>query len=494
MAKIRTRLALGFSVALGSLVFVFGLGIYLSQRADSVDQLDARAQTEADRVAAILTEAWESAGEIVIPDPVERGPTLSSGVASQLRALPDFVVIVARNGVVHISDAVRELPFAQVERLSTTALSAPAGETNGYIDLAGAVGRLRYYFKPIREAGPNLRGVLVATSARSVGVGPARLLTTMALMAPLIFGASILLGHYLVGRTFRPVMNIVDEVEAITDGRSLHRRLAEPLPFDSDEVSRLTSTLNAMFARLEINFANLRRFTSDASHELKTPLTILRAGVEQAITHPAANPEVLQILEETLIEVNRMTDLVESLLVLASVDEGRAPLLLEEDDLREFMTEIAETASLLGEQERVAVEVTVPEESFTFMVDRSRFRQLAMNLLSNAVKYTPAGGRVYVECEVDGQRLVFRVRDTGIGIAPGDLPHIFDRFWRVDPARSSTGRRPGTGLGLAICKWIAEAHGGSITARSRPGRGSTFTVTVPLESSNEAKAKSTTVP
>jgi signal transduction histidine kinase len=200
------------------------------------------------------------------------------------------------------------------------------------------------------------------------------------------------------------------------------------------------------------------------------------------ITHPKAPPEVLEVLEETLVEINRMTELVDSLLILARSDEGRAPLHLEKVDLKELVGEIAETASMLGEQSMLNVTVSGPQRPVHVAMDRHRVRQLLMNLLTNAIKYTPRGGRVAVECQLTNGRVMFRVADSGVGIAAGDLPHIFDRFWRADAARSRTGERPGApgaGLGLAICKWIAEAHGGSIEAQSRAGRGTTITVTIP---------------
>jgi signal transduction histidine kinase len=300
----------------------------------------------------------------------------------------------------------------------------------------------------------------------------------MLLAAMVVIGFSILIVYLLVDRTLEPVDAIVEEVEAITDGRSLHRRLMEPQ--SRDELARLTDTLNAMLARLERSFASLRRFTADASHELKTPLTILRSGIERAITHPKAPHEVMEVLEETLVEVNRMAELVDALLTLARADEGRAPLHLEPVELKDVLSEVSETAGILGEQAHVAVSVAVPERSITIAVDPSRIRQLLMNLLTNAIKYTPEGGEVAIDWEqVDGN-LVLSVRDTGVGIAPGDLPHIFDRFWRADQARRRSGGRPGVGLGLAISKWIAEAHGGTIAVQSRPGRGTTFTVTLPL--------------
>jgi signal transduction histidine kinase len=214
---------------------------------------------------------------------------------------------------------------------------------------------------------------------------------------------------------------------------------------------------------------------------LKTPLTVLRAGVERAITHPSASPELMEVLEETLIEVNLMTEIVDSLLTLARVDEGRAPLHLEPTDIRDLLGEISETANLLGEQAHVNVTVEDPAHPLVLPLDRARVRQLLLNLLTNAIKFTPRGGDVSITCAEAPEAVVVVVADTGIGIASGDLPHVFDRFWRAEATRSRV-QRQGSGLGLAICRWIAEAHGGSIEVKSRRGDGTTFTVTLPRES------------
>jgi signal transduction histidine kinase len=322
-----------------------------------------------------------------------------------------------------------------------------------------------------------IRGLLVATPTAQAAFGPADLLRSMLVIAPLILLGAGLLGYWLAGTSLRPVQTIMDEVAAISDGTSLHRRLAVPL--SGDEMARLALTVNGMLARLEQSFGSLHRFTADASHELKTPLMVLRAGVERALVHPGTPAEILQSLDETLAQINQMTEMVESLLTLARADEGRAPLALEECDLRELVADVAETAGMLGEGVGVAEVHTLPDTPVRLAVDRGRIRQMLLNMVTNAIKYTPQGGTVTLKLTEDEDAVILSVRDTGIGIAPGDLPHIFERFWRADPARSRTGDRPGVGLGLAITKWIAEAHGGSITVQSRPGRGSVFTVRLP---------------
>jgi len=170
---------------------------------------------------------------------------------------------------------------------------------------------------------------------------------------------------------------------------------------------------------------------------------------------------------------------VDSLLTLARADEGRLPLAVEECDIRELVSEAAETANILAEEAKLTVTTSIPVAPVLLRIDRNRIRQLLLNLVTNAVKYTPSGGAVSLGLSDQGDTVTVTVGDTGIGIAAGDLEHIFDRFWRADPARSREGESPGTGLGLAITKWVAEAHGGSIVVQSRPGRGTLFTVALP---------------
>ncbi len=487
MSTIRGRLAWSYALALGATMFVFAVTIYLVQRSESLSELDDRTRLEADVVAALLQVSQREPGGIVVTNRATRKPELDFRVANLLAVIPDYVIVLGPSREpLFLSTDLKALPFASADRLLEVARGGDAAVGFGRVSLDPPAGEIRYYVRSIVEAGPQVRWVLSGASTAALVLGPQRLVSVMLVTAPFILVASILVGYLLVGRTLRPVENIVDELEAISDGRSLHRRLQ--VLRSGDELSRLTATLNAMLARLERNFGSLRRFTADASHELKTPLTVLRSGIERAITNPRAPAEVLEVLEETLIEVKRMADLVDSLLTLARADEGRAPLHLETVDLRDMLPEIAETAGMLGEQAGVAVSVAQPAAPLILAADASRIHQLVMNLLTNAIKYTPRGGSVWIESGARDGGVTLTVRDTGIGIAPSDLPHIFDRFWRADEARSRTGARPGAGLGLAICKWIAEAHGGAIDVQSRVGRGTTFTVTLPAGADAPAPA------
>lgn len=479
MQSIRSRLALWYGVAMAATLGIVAVVVFVVQRSDSVAELDKRVRLKADLIAAILAEAYRVRGDVVVADSATGNRTLAPDVAELLQGIPGFVVVLLHGGnVLFLSAEARALTVPAFSQVFDVVRARDPTGGFGVLKQSPTSGEVRYFARAVREAGPDVAGVVAGLPASAVGRGPQRLLSVMLLIAPFIIAVATVVGYVLVGHTLKPVELIVDEVEAITDGRSLHRRLAES--GSQDELGRLSSTLNRMLARLERSFMSLRRFTADASHELKTPLTVLRSGIERAITHPKAPPEVMEVLEEPLVEANRMRELVDSLLTLARVDEGRAPLHLVEVDLREVLSEIAETAGILGEQARVEVAVDVPAEPLVVRVDPGRIRQLLMNLLTNAIKYTPAGGRVWITSATPDGQVVLTVRDTGIGIAPGDLPHVFDRFWRADPARSRAGERAGTGLGLAICKWIAEAHGGGIAVQSRPGRGTAFTVTFPV--------------
>jgi len=476
MTTIRRRLTLWYTVALAVTVLAFGTALYLERRQSGIKELDHRISLEADLAHRWLGESHKVLGRIVTSSGANAA--LDPGISAYLESVRDYLIVADTTGqVLALSEVTRALPADALERLAAPLARPDLRRHIGTLELGAPTGDVRFLAMPVQDAGPAIRGLLVATPTAQAALGPADLLRSMLLIAPIILVGAGLVGYWLADTSLRPVQTIMDEVEAISDGRSLHRRLAVPL--SGDEMARLALTVNGMLARLEQSFGSLHRFTADASHELKTPLMVLRAGVERALVHPGTPPEILQSLDETLAQINQMTEMVESLLTLARADEGRAPLAVEECDLRDLVVDVAETTGMLGEEVGVTEVHTVPDTPVRLAVDRGRIREMLLNMVTNAIKYTPQGGTVSLSLDQDSESVTLTVRDSGIGIAPGDLPHIFERFWRADPARSRTGDRPGVGLGLAITKWIAEAHGGSITVQSRPGRGSVFTVRLP---------------
>jgi len=472
-------LTLWYATALILSIAVFAVVLYFARRSATYQDLDRRIQSEADLTAGILAESYRARGTLVEKDTSGR-PFLTAEVAAVLEVVPDYLLVTSRDGrLLFASPDARALTFGEFEQLITIT-QPPTGagsHTTGRYRVAPNGPTLHYIVRAVPDAGDQFGAIFAGANTRSAELQLEQLVLTILVAFFVGVVPAILVGGWLAGRAMEPVDRMITEVREITDGRSLHRRLA--MPMARDELARLAETVNQMMTRLERSFAALRRFTADASHELKTPLTVVRAGVERAITRPGMPQEALAPLEETLQQVNRMTELLDSLLTLARADEGRAELHREPVDMREIVEEAGETGELLAEHAGVGIEIRLPAEPLVLAVDRSRIRQLALNLIENAVKYTPRGGQVSVELAGNDGRVVFTVADTGIGIAPGDLPHVFDRFWRADSARTRTSERAGTGLGLAICKWIAEAHGGTIEVQSRPGRGTTFTVGLP---------------
>jgi two-component system, OmpR family, sensor kinase len=479
--SIRGRLTLWYATALIVSLAVFAVVLYFARRSATYQDLDQRIQSEADLTAGILAESYRARGSLVEQDTVGR-PVLTAEVAAVLEVVPDYLLVTTRDGrLLFASPDARALTFGEFEQLNTIAQppSAQRSHTTGRYRVTPNGPTLHYFVRAVPDAGDQFGAIFAGADTRSAELRLEQLLLTILIAFFVGVVPAILVGGWLAARALEPVDRMITEVREITDGRSLHRRLA--LPMTRDELSRLAETVNQMMTRLERSFAALRRFTADASHELKTPLMVLRAGVERALVHPGVPAEILQSLDETLAQINQMSEMVENLLTLARADEGRAPLAVEEGDLRDVIGDVAETAGMLGESSGITVRSDITAEPVTMAVDRHRIREMLLNLVTNAIKYTPAGGTVSLALAQEDSAVVFTVADTGIGIAPGDLPHIFDRFWRADPARSRTGDRPGTGLGLAITKWIAEAHGGSITVQSRPGRGSVFIVRLPRE-------------
>ena len=368
MTTIRRRLTFWYTVALGVTVVAFGTLLYLERRSSSLRELDQRLLLEADLADRWLTESYNVLGRIVTTGGSR--PALDPGISAYLDAVRDYLVVADTGGqVLALSDVARELDAGDLQRLTGVLDSLRVRKQSGNVDLGSPIGNVRYLAVRVERAGPEVGGVLVATSLGQVAFGPSALLQSMLLIAPIVLLGAAVVGYWLAGTSLRPVEGIMDEVEAISDGRSLHRRLA--VPISGDEMARLALTVNGMLARLEKSFDSLHRFTADASHELKTPLMVLRAGVERALVHPGVPAEILQSLDETLAQINQMSEMVENLLTLARADEGRAPLAVEECDLRDVIGDVAETAGMLGESAGITVTSRDPLDA------RSRWRWTA---------------------------------------------------------------------------------------------------------------------
>jgi len=304
---------------------------------------------------------------------------------------------------------------------------------------------------------------------------------TFALGLPLIVALAISGGYVLMRRALRPVDEIRQKAAQITS-RNLSERL--PVVRTGDELERLATDLNRMIARLEESFQQINRFSADASHELRTPLTVLQGELESmAQSRSNIPPEIRDTIGSALEETQRLTKIVENLLAISRLEAGEARKQLERLDFAELARSTAEQMRLLAEEKQIHLDCNGAER-VEVDADPARLKQVVVNLLDNAIKYTPEKGKVSVCVTKQDSRAVLEVTDTGIGISADDLPHIFDRFYRADKARSR--EMGGTGLGLSIVRSICLAHNGQVRVASTEGQGSVFHVELPLARNNDS--------
>jgi two-component system OmpR family sensor kinase len=288
-------------------------------------------------------------------------------------------------------------------------------------------------------------------------------------------------GYFLARKSLAPVAEMSEKAASIGSA-NLHERL--PVSNERDELGGLARVINALLARLDASFEQQRRFMADASHELRTPVSIVRSEADVALSQAKrSNEELRESLAVIQDEARRQTRIVEDLFTLARADAGQYRLTSQNFYLDELAGEVALAVRTLVAERGLTLQLDAAEE-LPFQGDENLLRRLLLNLLDNAIKHTPSGGAVTVSCKREGARYVITVGDTGTGIPAETQPHIFDRFYRADSARSraeddGTGLTSGAGLGLSIARWVAEAHGGTLELLHSSATGSAFQLTLP---------------
>jgi len=317
--------------------------------------------------------------------------------------------------------------------------------------------------------------VMVATSIRTYGRALDSVQDALVVAVPLFLAIAAWGGYWLSGRALKPVDEITQAARKI-GAQDLAQRLR--VERSGDELDRLAETLNGMLGRLEAAFQRITRFTADASHELRTPVSVMRTSAEIALRKTRTEEEYRETLGQILHESERLSQLIEQLLILARADAGSSVLPMERTDLTEPLRNACQQAGVLAEKKKLAFCEHVPSKPLWVQGDSPSLERLFLVLLDNAVKYTPDGGSIEVDLNAEDGFAVAAIRDTGIGVAAEDIPHVFERFYRADRARSRD--LGGSGLGLAIGTWIAQVHGGEIRVESEPSKGSCFEVRLPL--------------
>ncbi|MCG6944971.1 MAG: HAMP domain-containing histidine kinase [Deltaproteobacteria bacterium] len=361
-----------------------------------------------------------------------------------------------------------QLPLSP-EALKNASQGLPTFET---VESTGSY-PARILTMPVIRAGRVTNLVQVGMSLENMYKTRRRFILIMAAVLPfalLLAGGG---GWLLARRALKPVDRMTQAARRIS-GEHLDERLQETA--SGDELDRLAKTLNEMLSRLDDAFHQMRQFSADASHELQTPLTILKGEMEVALRSPRSPEEYQGVLESGLEEIDRISHLVEGLLLLARADAGVLRLDLRSVELKELLQEIYEQMKVVANDHSVSLQ-TASMEAVSIQGDREHLRRLLLNVVDNAIKYTPAGGSVTLSLQHDGEWALLKISDTGIGLSQEEQERIFSRFHRATEARSRDEK--GVGLGLSIARSVAEAHGGRIQVESTPGQGSTFTVLLP---------------
>ena len=472
MLSFRQRLAIAHLVAIVIVLTLTAFGAYWSLVQSVHGQLDAALLALAETEQGLLPQMSDQ--PLVVHEVVQ-------GRAPSFMRLDRLVQIIDING----------RPLARSSNLGKASLPAPPS-------LLAALAEGRTMFQTLHGFGDEpvrmialpisghgrVRGILVAGSLDDVNYVVQSASVLFVVMGIALLLAVSLTGASLTRRVFRAIDNVVQQARRIGNA-NLSERL--PHPGTRDEIGRLVDTLNAMLSRLESGFESQRRFTADASHELRSPLSRLRAELEIALRRPRDLAEYGEALRSCLEEVNRLTELMEELLTLARLDAGHERGPFERVALDRIIKEVAHRFEAPARERSVRIE-TQTSGPVVANIGRGAASLVLANLLDNAVKFSPPGGAITVSLAGAGPEIVVTVTDEGPGIRHEELPHVFERFYRGQAARA--GAAPGAGLGLALSQAIVRAHGGHIEAFNPPEGGAAFAVLLPRSTDSIAASLS----
>ena len=459
--SVRTRLTLWYAAVLALSLIAFAVLVYYAAAAIFYERQDESLRSTAQTVASAYLEEFEEqhtlakAGQVVLTELV----------------FPNrYVQVLDKDG----------RPIASSGNLSDTVLPIPATLLNQARERSGSfvsVNGLRVAVVPL-STDQELGFATVAEPLSVIEEGLRRLRRNFVAGVPVILLLATAGGYFLARKSLLPIASMNQQTQHISAAR-LSSRLDVANP--RDELGRLATTINDLLTRLENSFKEQQRFVADASHELRTPLAVLRGETEVALTKTRTIDEYQESLALIKDEAERLSRIVEDLFILARQPlDAPAALMKEPLSLNETVKDCARAAQVLATRKGVRLKTANDSASIVVHGDKELLQRLILNLLDNAVKYTPAGGEILFALTRQNGNAQIVVRDTGIGIPQADQLHVFDRFYRVDKVRSRA--LGGAGLGLSIVRWIVDAHGGKIDVQSTPGKGSAFTVELPLKS------------
>jgi heavy metal sensor kinase len=461
--SIRLRLTLSYLLIFAVGQLIFGLGMWFILRHNLYDIADDALESQIDDVQHFLEAQYEGASTAKLQEEVKQAYVLEhSGDFLQIRD-------EAGNWIYRSS-------FLKEHNLPAVSLMQDRKFT--YEDRTLGKQPLRFLSAAIEVKGHHF---VIQT-----GVPEDDILSTLSgftssllVFAMLMLLAASAVGYWLSRRALAPVDALTQAARNIS-GVNLSSRLKR---LDTgDELQRLSDTLNEMLSRIEASFLRVSQFTADASHELRTPISLIRTEAEIALRKSRDIVQYQDSLRHILSEAERTSSLIEQLLSLARADAGREALNISRVNFAEIVRNVAEDWQSTMTNRGLQFKASVAQENLFVAGDVTAIARLLNILLDNATKYTPSPGDVELTLEGKDQKAVLTVCDTGIGISEEDQPRVFERFYRADKARNR--ELGGAGLGLSIARWIVERHRGSITVVSSPGEGSTFVVELPLQNTD----------
>jgi heavy metal sensor kinase len=490
---IRTQLAILYSAVFAILLLFAGVILVFNVRQTLLDNIDTNLQLRSIQIASDISLQGNT---ITLHD--------NTGILSGLINNNEIAGLIRANKSTEIENFNYKNPASDTDLDAIVRILGPGKETayitpafkrlilpdtcingplhgNAWLDTVTTRNgqSARIYSMPLQHNGKIFGLLQVGTPLSSLSATINSIIVELIFIAPLVLLLGAMGSYWLTAHAFQPIQRLIDTARTIKAG-DLHQRV--PVAEAHDEIQYLALTFNEMLDSLEHQMERQRRFTADVSHELRTPIAAIRSLTDVALTQEPQEDEHTTILRHVNGQVERLGRLISDLLTLVQADEGHIPFEHEPVYLDQLAIGVAETMQPLAQERRIRLQVRACTPTL-IIGDEARLMQLMMNLLDNALNYTSAGGKVIVSVAQISTNIFLQVSDTGVGIAPEHVEHIFERFYRTDTARSRA--IGGSGLGLAIVKWVVREHHGTIRVDSQPGRGTTFTITLPAAQKQE---------
>lgn len=453
--RLRGRLALLYTSIVGGILFLFGMAVYVAVSATLTQQTDARLELAANTV-------------------INRIKTPSMGLAQfpELDSFNDvYIQIWARGGQMMLSSSENSTGYN--EPLDKIALRANRTQYTN-VQLGEIPMRVLTVPMVYRSTRREVAILQIATSLATIKTTQSTLLWVLFLGAAISMVIAGIAGWVSTNHSLQPLETVTQTALQITRADDLSRRIPYNGP-PTDEIGQLIAAFNQTLSRLENLFNTQRRFLTDVGHELRTPLTVIKGNVDLMRRMNCADLESMDSIEN---ETDRLTRLVGDLLLLAQAESGKIPLANDVVEMDSLVLEALNQMRVLA-KDRLSLKLGDFDQVLV-CGDKDRLKQVLVNLIGNAIKYTPNGGEVIVGLGKDEDRARITVSDNGPGIPAEDLPHIFERFYRGEKSRTRSRDGKGFGLGLSIAYWIIRNHGGQLEVSSAEGKGTTFSIRLPL--------------